>query len=475
MPAKRIATALVVAVCTLMFTEGHQPSPSRAASEWLSNGGFEQGFAGWSLTGTTTSCWFARSGSGGLGLSLGEAGAQLSQQVAGAIIAGTFRLSGYAYVGAGQAASVTAVIQWSESASTVTQVGGGYTKWTVEAEISTPQPGVRVVLLVTSPSTATVCLDDVSLEGPFSPTGPVTPIAAPPTATATSPSSTATTSAGTPATSATASTSTPTPTPTPTKTVTPLPSFGFTNGGFEQGVSGWQTFGGDVAAVASPLRGGAAAGRFVSSTASTKWLYQAVPIDPLEAYEFSGYVMSDAGVGAAYLRVSWYASSDGSGSALESDDSTARVGGSNGSFVYLTTGGILPPAAARSARLRVMLEPSGSGTATLYLDDFSFAAGVEVPEPASEPSTGTEPDEAEPDGTPGSTAPTSSNAAPTRTPSGRTATPTPRARVATAVVGTEIEASAGSDSNLPAWPLIAVPAVVAALAGGYLYGRKRDA
>jgi hypothetical protein len=84
--------------------------------------------------------------------------------------------------------------------------------------------------------------------------------------------------------------------------------------------------------------------------------------------------MPDGGVAAAYLRISWYASDDGSGSALATDDSTGRVAGATGGFVSLSTGPRTPPGQAGSARLRVMLDPVGAASAVLYMDDLWFGA-----------------------------------------------------------------------------------------------------
>jgi hypothetical protein len=112
-------------------------------------------------------------------------------------------------------------------------------------------------------------------------------------------------------------------------------------------------------------------------------VFQTVRVDPDRTYEFQGYVQPDPGVVESYLRISWYASLDGSGTALATDDSTARVAGSSGGFVYLTTGGRTPPRAARSARLRVMLAPASAAPATVHLDDFSF--GIAPPSAVAPP------------------------------------------------------------------------------------------
>jgi hypothetical protein len=144
------------------------------------------------------------------------------------------------------------------------------------------------------------------------------------------------------------------------------------NGGFEDGIEPWQKFGGELSLVSAPVHSGSAAAALASSTTSTKWLYQSVRVQEGAAYEFAGYLLAGAGVQEAYLRISWYESVDGSGSAIGNADSTARLPGGGAGFAFLTTGSVVAPAGASSARLRVMLAPAGAGAALLYADDLSF-------------------------------------------------------------------------------------------------------
>ena len=110
------------------------------------------------------------------------------------------------------------------------------------------------------------------------------------------------------------------------------------------------------------------------------------------AYEFDVYVLlDDPAAREAFLRISWYASDDASGSAIAVSDSPARLTGSDPSFRYLTTGPALAPQTARSARFRIMLAPASSAPATIYLDDASLqevapelAATPAPPPPAGE-------------------------------------------------------------------------------------------
>jgi hypothetical protein len=103
--------------------------------------------------------------------------------------------------------------------------------------------------------------------------------------------------------------------------------------------------------------------------------------------------MSDPRVEAAFLRVSWYSSADGSGSALDSVDSTAMLEASDPAYRRLTTGSVQAPPGARSANVRILLRPRSSAGATIYIDDASWrpgspAAGRSAADQASDGLTG---------------------------------------------------------------------------------------
>jgi hypothetical protein len=170
------------------------------------------------------------------------------------------------------------------------------------------------------------------------------------------------------------------------------------NGGFEQVADGalvaWRDHGGILSRVANPVHGGSHAGAFFSSSESTKWAYQTVAATPLAWYEFAAHVrMSDPRIEAAFLRVSWYSSADGSGSALDSVDSTGMLDSLSPAYRRLTTGSVQAPPGARSANVRVLLRPRSSSGATIYLDDASWrpaspAAGRSAADQASDGLTG---------------------------------------------------------------------------------------
>jgi hypothetical protein len=257
-------------------------------------------------------------------------------------------------------------------------------------------------------SDATVYLDDFSFRGPAAPSPTPTPTAtssatSTPTPTATSPP----TSTATPQ-----PTASPTPfphsTPGPAPTVsppraTPSPSSssgadspsspgtrsGLVNGGFEETdregkLLGWRKYGGELARSADARMEGRFSAAFSSRTESTKWVFQTVRVQGGEAYDLSGYALkNDPDVEAAYLRLSWYASTDGSGQAMGSVDSTSRLTGDSPDFRLLTTGAVAAPAGASSAKTRLMLDPASEAEAIVYFDAISFEQ-TEMPPPSSE-------------------------------------------------------------------------------------------
>ena len=152
------------------------------------------------------------------------------------------------------------------------------------------------------------------------------------------------------------------------------------NGGFENATGGvpddWSKYGGTLSQVSSPVRSGSYAASFTSDTSSTKWIYQVIaPITGGDSYTFSGYaVKNDSNITSVYLRISWYSSNDGDGTAIDDNDSTTSLTTDDSSYRFLTTESVTAPASARSARARIMLDPVSVTVATAYFDDMSFAS-----------------------------------------------------------------------------------------------------
>ena len=160
------------------------------------------------------------------------------------------------------------------------------------------------------------------------------------------------------------------------------------NGGFEQvrddGTPyGWRKVGGQMGTSATNKAEGQRSATLISHTGSTKWLYQSVSVQGGRHYRLTAKALKgDAGVKEVLLRLSWYASADGSGSQLDTADSEPLADDSP-QFAGLDTGAVQAPAQARSARARLMMRPA-SAAATAYFDDVRFE---EVAAPAIAAST----------------------------------------------------------------------------------------
>jgi len=248
--------------------------------------------------------------------------------------------------------------------------------------LQAPDGAVKAIVsihVLPDSSGAEIYIDDVRFEGPppiptltptpYEPISTITPIPTPPA----SPTPLQT---NTPA-----ATPTRTPSPIPTATPTPTP-LGITtgyllNGGFEDAIEGvlvgWNKYGGTLRQTSTHQRSGSYAAALSSDTQSTKWVFQPVRVNADRAYEFDGYVLlDDPAVDEVFLRISWYSSDDASGSAIATSDSTERLSGPEPLFRYLTTGAVLVPNEARSAKVRAVLVPASPAWATVYLDDMSL-------------------------------------------------------------------------------------------------------
>jgi hypothetical protein len=215
----------------------------------------------------------------------------------------------------------------------------------------------------------------------------------------------------------------PTPTPTPKPPITPGPEPALfatlTNGGFEQsgqeGPFGWRKIGGTIAQDGGHHHSGLRSLALTSASTSTKWAYQTVTTQAGAYYRASGFAAQDnSQPGDVFLRVSWYASPDGSGEALSSDDSTAVLNSNSQTFRELATDPVQAPGGARSARVRLMFRPASAASSTAFFDDISF---VTVAPPTDSPATPS----------PHTTGPGAPS--PTRTPHASSGGPTPKPTV----------------------------------------------
>jgi hypothetical protein len=122
-----------------------------------------------------------------------------------------------------------------------------------------------------------------------------------------------------------------------------------------------------------------------SQTNSMKWAYQLVAVQGGQTYVLSARAMkADPAVATAFLRISWYANREGSGEAIDVADSTTVLTDDSPEFRFLTTGPVVAPANAASAKVRLMLGPVGQAPGTVYFDAVTFEQTV-LPEPTVSP------------------------------------------------------------------------------------------
>jgi hypothetical protein len=484
---------LVLLLCALAASPGRRAG----SASLLANGGFESGTTSWTVQSDPGASCPAFSGTNALSLSAGSVlSLGLARQALGTQPAGTFTYSGYLRRLSGPVTLVVARINGMVDGVQYTQsidVTPGETYQSFSVNLPTPgqAESVTVEVRYIAEGPTTICIDDLALEF----------VAAPPTETPT-PTETVTAVATTGTATATQTvpvTGSATPTATST-TATSSTDNGlvFINGGFEDGIDGWSKFGGELSTSANQRLSGEAAGRLTSATQSTKWAYQPVRIDPARTYEFQGYVATDGDVSEAYLRIAWYTSDDASGSALSSIDSLSRLGSASG-FAYLTTGPVAPPPDARSARLRVILAPASTSTATIFMDDFSFGTTTAPPAtrtPVPEPTATLQAQVAGATATRApreATANPSSSAEPTSTRERSTpsASPSTTATASGSSLAASGQSGAGGGTSLegrgeepavapvggsdtPVWVYVALPAVAGLLGAGYWYSKRRQ-
>jgi len=384
--------------------------PHAGGSELLANGGFEEGSSGWSVFGGDLSELLAVSApvhegalagrfSGG-----GQPTTQFIYQWINVQPNQSYELSGWAAALGDAVNGVFLRISWfdlndqliqSVESSWLPQRDGIYyllATGPVVAPADARSAHVRVYVLANPNTPFSVHLDDFAFSGPAAippppPTSPpattpapvVTPTPQPPIATPTR----------TPR-----RTQTPAPRPTSDSTgdgdTTPAaePTFfdQLVNGGFEEvrpdGTPfGWQKQGGEMSTVSDPRTEGTRAAALTSATTSTKWLYQTVAVRGGAHYEASIDARAGPGLESVFLRLSWYNSADGSGTAIDSVDSLETATPADAGFTRLSTGVVEAPPGADSVKVRLMLRPSSEQTATAYFDSamlLETTAGVQA-------------------------------------------------------------------------------------------------
>lgn len=363
-----------------------------SGTELLANGGFESGTGPWGHTAGVLDTAGAPVHSGAAAGSLQGVSLQIHEVYQSFDVQGgaAYRFSGWLYLDDDAVARSFLKTRWfdfsgseiyNEQSAPLTIRKPEYEAIST-AVISAPARAVRARfgILVEPNGPFTVYLDDFSLDGPVYTPGPTpapTPVPTPqPTL----------------APSASPSPSTPpwatqSPTPAPAATPAEPPEFfsSLTNGGFENvdgdGMPyGWRKAGGQMSAVNQPRLEGNRALRLYSATTSTKWVYQTVSAEPGAYYQASAFGFKNSpAIAALFLRLSWYTTENGDGSAMGSADSLDLLTVDAPDFRSVTTGPVQAPPGARSVKVRLMLRPVSDAPVAAHFDDVRLAR---VPPPA---------------------------------------------------------------------------------------------
>lgn len=161
------------------------------------------------------------------------------------------------------------------------------------------------------------------------------------------------------------------------------------NSGFEtagEGLENWSKYGGILEATRSPVLSGSGAAKFTSNTTSNKYLYQTVPATAGASYKFSAHVLKSDANSSVYLRISWYESNDGTGTAISNNDSDS-LSAATTAFHEISLLSITAPANALSAKLKLMLDPPSALATTIYFDDITFELSFLETKPPQNPLT----------------------------------------------------------------------------------------
>lgn len=389
----RYSLAALILVAALAFL---QPTGARGM-ELLANGGFELGGDPWGNTdGALDTVAFPVRGGAAAGRLSGTF-MQMHEvyQFRDVQAGGSYAFSGWVYLYDAGAARAFLKIRWlgsdgrqiSDEQSVSLTIHKPEYQAITTGNVTAPAGAIRARfgILVEPIAPFSVYLDDFSLDGPapgtiLTPTPTPAPNPIPTPATSPTPAPT-----GVPL-------ATPSPRPAPAATPVVAPAFFpmLTNGGFEDldndGMPyGWRKFGGQMSSVGDPRLEGSRALALASGTVSTKWVYQTVSVEPGGYYEASvSGLKNDPGSESLFLRLSWYASPDGDGSAISSIDSVEALEANTPAFRTIFTGPVQAPPDARSVRVKLMLRPVSASPTGAYFDDARLSR---VPPPPMLPAT----------------------------------------------------------------------------------------
>lgn len=355
----------------------------------LANGGFEEGAAGWSYTAGSLDAVTSPVHGGAFAGHYSGTGptAAFVYQLVGVQPAQNYELSGWAAASGSGVSRVFLRVSWfdgngqfilSEDSPWLSQADGAFHELATGPRLSpTAAQQARVSVLVQGDSAFTVYLDDFAFSGPAAiPPPPATPTPAP-IVTPTGPATPAITPSPAPTRTPAASPPSDDTVATPAPAVEPAVFPHLVNGGFEDLRAdstpyGWRKQGGEMDTAFEPRTEGSRALLLRSETASTKWVYQTVAVQAGAYYEASVDAFTASGAEEVFLRLSWYASGDGSGTAIDSADSTV-VSGDDGHFRRTTTGPVQAPSGAQTVKVRLMLRPSSEAPAAAFFDGAALA------------------------------------------------------------------------------------------------------
>jgi hypothetical protein len=373
------STTLIVAVIAATAS-----TRDAQAHQHVANGGFESGLSGWivgpgAAAGISTDA--PAQGAASARLTAGISGARLEYPLPGALSDGAYQVS--AQVRGASPATMRISVQPSGQSRLTVAEADVTSAWTAISGAFTLHEAAHTTLVIAVEAApgAGVFIDDVRIDGapPVTFTPTATLPASPPTPGLASTGQTATAIAS--------------GTPLSTPTIAPLvdviaPSL--RNASFEDvDTAGlpfaWEKYGGTLASD-NHARSGARAARLDSGTSSTKWVHQAVSVSSGEWYAFEAWILhNDPATASAFLRISWYASNDAIGAAIDTVDSTTRLDAPSSGYRHLTTDAVRAPGDARSARVRIMLAPRSDAAASILVDDAWFGAVPPPPPPSPTP------------------------------------------------------------------------------------------
>ena len=379
--------ALGVIAALLAF----QPSVT-SGTELLLNGGFESGTGAWGHTDGVLDTAGAPVYSGATAGRLQGVSLQIHEVYQSFDVQGgaAYRFSGWLYLGDEAVARAFLKARWFDSSGNEI-----YNEQSPPLTIRKPEYQAISTGVMTAPALAVrarfgilvepnapfiAYLDNFSLDGPVYTPGPTAAPTPAPT-----PQPTGTPSPPPPPGTPPGATQSPTPAPTAAPAEPPEFFSALTNGGFEDldgdGMPyGWRKAGGQVSVASEPRLEGSRALRFASASTSTKWVYQTVLAEPGAHYQASAYGLRNSqAVEALFLRLSWYATENGSGTAIGSADSLDLLSTDAPTFRSLTTGPVEAPPGARSVKVRLMLRPVSDAPVAAYFDDVRL---TRVPPPA---------------------------------------------------------------------------------------------